>query len=84
MTRKGAERKGEDDAPELRPVSEPNPSGELPPVTGRVKWFDATRGFGFLVSDSIDGDVLIHFSVLRDHGRRPRGRPTKRRRPCPS
>ncbi len=39
-------------------------------LAGRVKWFDATRGFGFLVSDQCDGDVLIHFSVLRDHGRR--------------
>jgi CspA family cold shock protein len=43
---------------------------ELAPITGRVKWFDATRGFGFLVSDEVEGDVLIHFSVLRDHGRR--------------
>jgi CspA family cold shock protein len=43
---------------------------DLAPVTGRVKWFDATRGFGFLVSDELDGDILIHFSVLRDHGRR--------------
>jgi CspA family cold shock protein len=42
----------------------------LPPVIGRVKWFDATRGFGFLVSDELDGDVLLHFSVLREHGRR--------------
>lgn len=40
------------------------------PVAGRIKWFDATRGFGFLVSDQCDGDVLVHFSVLRDHGRR--------------
>ena len=39
-------------------------------VEGRIKWFDATRGFGFLVSDQVEGDVLIHFSVLRDHGRR--------------
>ena len=39
-------------------------------IVGRVKWFDATRGFGFLVSDEIDGDVLLHFSVLREHGRR--------------
>jgi CspA family cold shock protein len=39
-------------------------------VEGRIKWFDATRGFGFLVSDQIDGDILVHFSVLRDHGRR--------------
>ncbi len=43
---------------------------ELPPVTARVKWFDATRGFGFLVSDELDGDILIHFTVLRDHDRR--------------
>ena len=38
--------------------------------TGRVKWFDATRGFGFLVSEDCEGDVLIHFSVLKEHGRR--------------
>ena len=43
---------------------------ELSPITGRVKWFDGTRGFGFLVSDDVDGDILLHFSVLREHGRR--------------
>jgi CspA family cold shock protein len=51
-------------------VEDESPEAELPPLTGRVKWFDATRGFGFLVSDEVDGDVLIHFSVLREHGRR--------------
>jgi cold shock protein len=44
-------------------------------VSGHVKWFDATRGFGFLIADIPSsgpetGDILIHFSVLRDHGRR--------------
>jgi len=48
----------------------PTPASELDPITGRVKWFDATRGFGFLVSDDVEGDVLLHFSVLREHGRR--------------
>jgi CspA family cold shock protein len=43
---------------------------EMEPVAGRVKWFDATRGFGFLVSDDLEGDILLHFSVLREHGRR--------------
>ena len=43
---------------------------EMEPISGRVKWFDATRGFGFLVSDQVDGDILLHFSVLREHGRR--------------
>ncbi len=48
-------------------------AGSLPDgvqCTGRVKWFDATRGFGFLVSDDCDGDILVHFSVLKEHGRR--------------
>jgi CspA family cold shock protein len=39
-------------------------------VTGRIKWFDATRGFGVLISDAIEGDILVHFSILREHGRR--------------
>jgi CspA family cold shock protein len=43
---------------------------EMAPIIGRVKWFDSTRGFGFLVSDEIAGDVLLHFNVLRKHGRR--------------
>jgi cold shock protein len=39
-------------------------------LSGTVKWFDATRGFGFIVSDQADGDILIHFSVLKEHDRR--------------
>jgi cold shock protein len=49
---------------------DPLSASELPTIVGRVKWFDATRGFGFLVSDELEGDVLLHFSVLREHGRR--------------
>ena len=52
----------------METTAESSPEGQH--CTGRVKWFDATRGFGFLVSDSIEGDILIHFSVLREHGRR--------------
>ena len=39
-------------------------------ITGTVKWFDATRGFGFIVSESAAGDILVHFSVLKEHDRR--------------
>ncbi len=39
--------------------------------SGVVKWFDVTRGFGFLVADDAGaGDILIHFTVLQEHGRR--------------
>jgi cold shock protein len=54
---------------EMEP-DDPSAEPEMAPITGRVKWFDATRGFGFLVSDELDGDVLVHFSILREHGRR--------------
>ena len=38
---------------------------------GVIKWFDATRGFGFAVADDATiGDILVHFSVLQPHGRR--------------
>lgn len=38
---------------------------------GVVKWFDTTRGFGFLIADDPEvGDILLHFSALREHGRR--------------
>src|SRR5688572_7130844 len=56
--------------PDSSSASAARAAPEMPPIVGRVKWFDSTRGFGFLVSDEVDGDVLIHFSVLREHGRR--------------
>lgn len=46
------------------------PDESLVRHVGTVKWFDATRGFGFIVSDEVDGDILIHFSVLKEHDRR--------------
>lgn len=49
-------------------ASAPAPDEEN--FSGHVKWFDATRGFGFAVDEHFDGDILIHFSVLKDHGRR--------------
>ena len=39
-------------------------------VRGVVKWFDAVRGYGFIVPDDADGDILIHFTVVREIGRR--------------
>lgn len=40
-------------------------------ASGVVKWFDVTRGFGFVVADDPAlGDILVHFSVLQPHGRR--------------
>lgn len=37
-------------------------------LTGRVKWFDGVRGFGFIASDDFGRDVFIHSSVLGPAG----------------
>jgi CspA family cold shock protein len=49
----------------LTPANDAQPDTVI--VEGHVKWFDATRG---VPDDSQHGDVLLHFSTLRDHGRR--------------
>lgn len=37
-------------------------------VTGTVKWFDPSKGFGFVVSDQGGPDILLHANVLRNFG----------------
>lgn len=38
-------------------------------IKGRVKWFDATKGYGFVVANDTSGDILLHANVLRNFGR---------------
>ena len=37
-------------------------------LTGRVKWFDAVRGFGFVAGDDFGRDVFVHSSTLGPAG----------------
>ena len=37
-------------------------------LQGRVKWFDPAKGFGFIVSDTTNADILLHANVLRNFG----------------
>ncbi len=37
-------------------------------VSGRVKWFDPAKGFGFIVADDGGADILLHANVLRNFG----------------
>ena len=40
-------------------------------IVGRVKWFDPVRGYGFVVpADGEGSDILLHFSVVGESGRR--------------
>ncbi len=37
-------------------------------VTGTVKWFDAVKGYGFIIPDDDSGDILLHLSCLKQSG----------------
>lgn len=64
----------------LLPMSHDTPSNEQSledtpalVVSGRVKWFDAVKGYGFIMIESPDEDlheldVMIHVSILRKFG----------------
>lgn len=38
-------------------------------ITGVIKWFDPTKGYGFIIADGADGDIMIHSSCLKEAGR---------------
>ena len=38
--------------------------------TGTVKWFNTTKGFGFIGPDSGDKDVFVHISAVQKAGLR--------------
>ncbi len=41
---------------------------DLVQVSGRIKWFDVAKGFGFIVPDNGMPDVLVHVTCLRRDG----------------
>ncbi|KLV08327.1 MULTISPECIES: cold-shock protein [Photobacterium] len=37
-------------------------------LTGSVKWFDETKGFGFITQDNGGKDVFVHFKAIVSEG----------------
>ena len=37
-------------------------------LKGKVKWFNPTKGFGFIEREDKEKDVFVHISAVRDAG----------------
>lgn len=37
-------------------------------IKGIVKWFDPAKGYGFIITDDAEGDILIHSTCLKAAG----------------
>ena len=35
-------------------------------INGKVKWFNATKGFGFIAREDNEKDVFVHSSAARE------------------
>ena len=55
-----------DEAKAIAPPDPPSPM--MIEIFGTVKWFNGTKGYGFIEREDKEKDVFVHSSAVRDAG----------------
>ena len=53
---------------EIEATDDAGDSLNLVEIAGRIKWFDVSKGYGFIAQDDGGPDVLLHVTTLRRDG----------------
>ncbi|MGH1398760.1 MAG: cold shock domain-containing protein [Alphaproteobacteria bacterium] len=48
--------------------NQPHPEGDIKPVKLYLKWFNGTKGFGFLMPEDESYDAFLHITTLQEAG----------------
>jgi CspA family cold shock protein len=54
----------------VRPEAAPRQKGDSSMPQGTVKWFNPTKGYGFIAPDTGGKDVFVHISAVQKAGLR--------------
>jgi cold shock protein len=52
----------------MAPTLMANKTGDITMANGTVKWFNATKGFGFIAPEHGSKDVFVHVTALERAG----------------